>query len=37
MIEIFVHQIGNDLFVDGSQGYGEGEIAGNLDTDSSQL
>ena len=35
--EVFVHQVGNDLFVGGSQGYEEGEIAGNLDIDSSQL
>jgi hypothetical protein len=30
-------KVGNDLFVGGSQGYGKGEIAGNLDIDSSQL
>lgn len=35
--EVFVRQVGNDLFVGGSQGYGEGEITGNLDIDSSQL
>ena len=35
--EVFVNQVGNDLFVGGSQGYGKGEIAGNLDIDSSQL
>lgn len=35
--EVFVCQVGNDLFVGGSQGYGKGEIDGNLDIDSSQL
>lgn len=46
--EVFAYQVGNDLFdgeskngdglfVGGSQGYGKGEIAGNLDIDSSQL
>jgi len=35
--EVFVHQVGNDLFVGSSQGYAEGEIAGNLDIASSQL
>ena len=36
-IEVFVRQVGNDLLVGGSQGYGKCEIAGNLDIDSSQL
>jgi hypothetical protein len=35
--EVFVHKVGNDLFVGSSQRYREGENAGKLDIDSSQL
>ncbi len=35
--EVFVHQVGNDLFVGGVQEYEEDEIACNIDIDSRQL